>query len=381
MEDWIYITAKLTPRFHQMTLDEFLCAEYEMPEPVSIGVAGTKTYRAKSVSKRLEQKVNIPALIGVLDRYNAKHRELFAAEKHDLYRTFYIPKRSGGMRRIDAPNQELMAALRELKLIFEVEFHALYHTSAFAYVKKRSTLHAIQRHQKNESRWFAKLDLHNFFGSTTLPFVMQMLSQVFPFTEVIKDPHGREALEAALSLAFLDGVLPQGTPISPLITNVMMIPVDFILTKTLRRFEDQTYVYTRYADDFTISSRYNFDVKKIEELVVSVLREFNAPFSINQTKTRYGSSAGRNWNLGLMLTKDNQITVGHKRKAQLQSMLHNFITDADAGTPWPVEEIQYVLGIYSYIHSIEPEATDRIIAYVNAKHRNTDVLRRMKEAV
>lgn len=381
MEDWIYITAKLSPRFHQMTLDEFLCAEFQMPKPASTGVAGTKTYRAKSVSLKLLDSVNVGRLNYALYLFNEKHADLFQADRRSLYHTFYIPKKSGGMRRIDAPNKELMTALRELKLIFENEFHALYHTSAFAYVKKRSTLHAMQRHQKNESRWFAKLDLHNFFGSTTLPFVMQMLSMIFPFCEVIKDPVGKAELEKALSLAFLDGVLPQGTPISPLITNIMMIPVDFLLTKKLRSFEDQTYVYTRYADDFTISSRYNFDVKKIEELVVSVLQEFNAPFSINQTKTRYGSSAGRNWNLGLMLTKDNQITVGHKRKAQLECMLHNFISDADAGTLWPVEEIQYVLGIYSYIHSIEPEATDRIIAYVNNKHRNTDVLRRMKEAV
>ena len=36
--------------------------------------------------------------------------------------------------------------------------------------------------------------------------------------------------------------------ISSLITNVMMIPVDFKLTKAFRNYEKQRFVYTRYAD-------------------------------------------------------------------------------------------------------------------------------------
>ena len=102
-----------------------------------------------------------------------------------------------------------------------------YHTAAFAYVKKRSTVDAVKRHQKNSSKWFAKLDLHDFFGSTTLDYAISMFSMVFPFSEIVKEPQGEEALRTAMSLAFLNGGLPQGTPISPLITNVMMIPVDF----------------------------------------------------------------------------------------------------------------------------------------------------------
>lgn len=381
MEQMIYITARLTPRYHQMTLEEFLDAEFELPKATSGGIAGTRTYRGDRVPEKLLTKTDVPELIGVLAWFNSKHKDLMERNRRDLYRTFFIPKKSGGLRRIDAPNQELMSALRELKLIFENNFHALYHTSAYAYVKKRCCRNAIERHQANESRWFAKLDLHNFFGSTTLEFVMQMFSVIFPFSEVCKDPDGREQLRTALSLAFLDGVLPQGTPISPMITNVMMIPVDFALTKALRNFENQTYIYTRYADDFLISSRYDFDVKKIEDLVVGTLQSFNAPFSINAQKTRYGSSAGQNWNLGLMLNKDNQITVGYKRKKQLQSMLHNFLVSAEAGQPWSVEEVQYALGVFSYIRSIEPEATDKIVAHINMKHGNTNVLKQMKEAV
>ena len=378
MENKIYITAMVSPQYVQMTLDDFLFGEFKQPAERNMGVATTKTVRTEHLSERLLNSINLNRLVGCLASFNQKHADLRSKDRHSLYHTFYIPKKSGGMRKIDAPNPELMEALRELKLLLETEFHALYHTSAYAYVKKRSTLHAIQKHQKNESKWFAKLDLSNFFGSTTLSYVMKMLAVIFPFCEVIRNERGRQELETALSLAFLDGVLPQGTPISPMLTNLMMIPVDFSLTKKLRDFEQQSFVYTRYADDFTISSRYDFDIRKVEDLIISTLAEFDAPFSVNQKKTRYGSSSGKNWNLGLMLNKDNEITVGHKRKAQFQSMLHNFIMSVNSGTPWSVGEIQYVMGIHSYISGIEPEAAARIVSYVNAKHGNIDVLKLMK---
>lgn len=49
-----------------------------------------------------------------------------------------------------------MDALRRLKTMLEEDFHVLYHTSAFAYIKKRCTVDAVKRHQKNESKWFGK---------------------------------------------------------------------------------------------------------------------------------------------------------------------------------------------------------------------------------
>ena len=189
---------------------------------------------------------------------------------------------------------------------------------------------------------------------------------------------GREELKKALDLAFLDGGLPQGTPISPTITNIMMIPVDFKLYNTLRKFENQRYVYTRYADDFIISSRFEFDVHKIEDVVVSTLESFHAPFSINAAKTRYGSSAGRNWNLGVMLNKDNEITIGHKKKRQFQSMLYNYITDRKNGVQWQREDVQVMHGLHSYYRMVEEKPIDAIVKHINEK-MGVDVIQMMKD--
>lgn len=374
----VYITVRQSPIYHQMTLEEFLFQNFQAPAVVNANMANTKTYEFECASEHFTSKLDVGSLICKLERYNQSVAYLREKDRHSLYDSFHIPKKSGGLRKIDAPLPELMDALRRLKTIFEEDFHALYHTAAFAYVKNRCTVDAVKRHQQNNSKWFGKLDLHNFFGSTTPEFVMSMLSMVYPFSEVVKVPQGRQELRTALELAFLDGVLPQGTPLSPLITNVMMIPVDFKLSKAFRNFHKQRFIYTRYADDFIISSKYDFDVHAVEELVVQTLKDFGAPFSINNTKTRYGSSSGRNWNLGVMLNKNNEITVGNKKKRQFQSMLYNYITDKKNGVEWNREDIQVMQGLHSYYRMVEKETIDAIVKHINEK-MEVDVLRLIKD--
>ena len=374
----VYITVMQSPIYHQMTLEEFLFQNFQAQTILNTNVSNTRTYAYETVSEHFTSRIDTDALIRKLVRFNDQTEALRAQERSTLYETFHIPKKSGGLRRIDAPKPELMNALRNLKTIFEEDFHALYHTSAFAYVKNRCTVDAVKRHQKNNSKWFGKLDLHDFFGSTTLDYVIKMFSMVFPFSEIVKFPNGEAELRKALDLAFLNGGLPQGTPLSPLITNVMMIPVDYKLANAVRDFDKQRFIYTRYADDFIISSKVDFDVHRVEKLVVDTLHEFGAPFTINESKTRYGSSAGRNWNLGVMLNKDNEITVGHKKKRQFQSMLYNYITDKRKGISWPREDIQTMQGLHSYYRMVEPETIDAIVKHTNEK-METDVLRLIKD--
>lgn len=374
----VYITVMQSPIYHQMTLEEFLFQNFQAQTILNTNVSNTRTYAYETVSEHFTSRIDTDALIRKLVRFNDQTEAFRAQERSTLYETFHIPKKSGGLRRIDAPKPELMNALRNLKTIFEEDFHALYHTSAFAYVKNRCTVDAVKRHQKNNSKWFGKLDLHDFFGSTTLDYVIKMFSMVFPFSEIVKFPNGEAELRKALDLAFLNGGLPQGTPLSPLITNVMMIPIDYKLANAFRDFDKQRFIYTRYADDFIISSKVDFDVHRVEKLVVDTLHEFGAPFTINESKTRYGSSAGRNWNLGVMLNKDNEITVGHKKKRQFQSMLYNYITDKRKGISWPREDIQTMQGLHSYYRMVEPETIDAIVKHTNEK-METDVLRLIKD--
>lgn len=373
-----YITVKQPPMYHQMTLEEFLFGADVSDQMLSSNLSNTKTYEFDRISNRFLDTIDVQELIQVLTVFNEQTKTLREKPRHDLYREFHIPKKSGGLRKIDAPEPELMDALRRLKTIFEEDFKALYHTSAFAYIKHRSIIDCIKRHQANESKWFGKYDLSNFFGSTTPEFVLYMFSMVFPFSEIMKDEIGRQEFETAVSLAFLDGGLPQGTPISPTITNIMMTPVDFKLANGFRDFNDQRFIYTRYADDFQVSSKYTFSFREVEKFISDTLHEFGAPFQINSSKTRYGSSAGSNWNLGIMLNKDNEITVGYKKKKQFQAMLSSYIMDRKNGVVWDKSDIQTMDGYRNYYRMVEGDTIDKMVEHIGQKF-GVDVVQMIKQ--
>lgn len=373
----VYVTVRQSPMYKQMTLEDFLFNSVSSNSLVNNNIGNTRTYCFEELPFRLSAAVRKQALIKRLKEFNAETDPLRECDRRKLYYSFFIPKRSGGRRRIDAPNFELMDALRNLKKIFEVDFGVLYHTTSFAYVKGRSTLDAVKRHQANESKWFGKFDLSNFFGSTTMDFVMKQFAMIYPFSEIVKEDEGRIELEKALELAFLNGGLPQGTPISPLISNIIMIPIDYKLSNILRDFDGNRFVYTRYADDFIISSRHDFNFRNVENLMLETFEEFGTPFSLNREKTRYGSSSGRNWNLGVMLNSQNQITIGRAKKRVLECILHEYASDVTQGSRWSLEDVQVLAGQLSYYRMVEREAIDNIIAHIGGKH-NVDIMSEIK---
>ena len=365
-----YITISQPPKSHQITLEDILTKElpvYAFQQPT--GESYTLTRVANSVTKQTLANARIRHAVQSILEFNETYKDLFEQPREKLYHTFYIPKKSGGLRRIDEPNPELMGALRRLKEILESDFHAMHHTAAFAYVKGRSTINSLERHQRNHSNWFLKTDFSNFFGSTTLEFTLSMLKIIFPFNYVYElYPDGWKALGKALELGFLNGGLPQGTPLSPALTNLIMLPIDHRLKNDLIKRKEK-FCYTRYADDILISSRRNFTYSEVVNYIDEVLEEFHAPFRIKAEKTRYGSSAGANWNLGVMLNKDGNITIGWRKKKQFHAMVHNFITDFNNNKHWELSDVQTFSGLLSYYYMIEPSYMKGYLDHVYDKYK------------
>ena len=330
-------------------------------------IPNTTTVR-KTEPWNIREYFNTRAFIDALKVFNQGTERLREQNRWDLYDHFKIPKRSGGLRPIDAPKPELGSALLSLRSIIEGAIgNYFHHPCAFAYIRERSTVDLVKVHQKAESRWFAHFDFSNFFGSTTLDFVLRMSEMVYPLNRVMADAEGREEYTKAMELCFLNGGLPQGTQMSPFITNVMMIPVDHELLSVCQHSKPHLY-YTRYADDLIISGRYDFDYRDLERKINEVLSKFGAPFRIKPEKTHYGNRAGRNWILGVMLNKDNQITVGHERKKRFKAMLNNFIVSVEKGVPWEVEDIYQLQGNIAYFRMIEKDNIDKIIKSYNEKY-------------
>ena len=351
-----YITVNREPKMYRITIDDILNGIDESKLVLQKDTRDTTTWKVDEINSCLVRKTDFHSMRVALMEFVARYADLINTKnKETLYRSFKIPKRSGGLRQIDAPNDELKKALYELKLILEKKFYMTYHTCAFAYVHGRCTIDSVKRHQQNNSRWFLKTDMRHFFPSTTPEFLMKMLCMTFPFCEFVRyDIGNKELLESALSICFLRGGLPQGTPTSPMLTNAMMIPIDHAINKMCHEYAPHL-CYTRYADDILISSQYNFKWSDVQGRVISILEAFNAPFTLHPEKTRYGSSSGRNFNLGLMLNVKNQITIGHEKKKVAKACVFQFMTDYEKGKPWCLEDTQHLAGQLSYYKMVEPE--------------------------
>lgn len=361
-----YVITRQVPRSHQITLEEIWSGAADEGKTFNYDVTGTVTRFFERVPRKFAERFDTKSMIDALAQFNSRYAGLFEADRHSLYHSFHIPKKTGGLREINAPYPPLMNALRELKELFERRCGLMYHTSAYAYINGRSTTMAVAKHQENKSKWFLKTDFSDFFGSTTLDFTMKMLDMIFPFSQITALKEGREVLRKSLSLCFLNGGLPQGTPISPMLTNLIMIPIDYVIAKELWA---DGYAYTRYADDILISSRKYFMFMPWVEFINNTLESFEAPFKLKPSKTRYGSSAGSNWNLGVMLNKENDITFGHKNKAQFKAMCDAFIKDMKRGVMWDPHDVNIFSGLLSYYTMVEPDYIKEFIPYINKKHR------------
>lgn len=376
----VYITYNCPERFREMTFEELLRGDFNLANLSTGGHGATRTVICNKVPPRIMRITKVEQMILQLQAFNQQYESLrLTTPRSSLYNHFPIPKASGGLRWIDAPNANLMKALKELKTLFQSWMFADHHTCAFAYVEDRSVLSAAKRHQKFGAWWFAHFDFHGFFPSTTPAFVLSQFELIYPFNLILASPTGHAELLKAIDLCFLNGALPQGTPISPLITNIMMIPFDHAFAKAVNHFEsgkhnpDGTPItdrlcYTRYADDIIVSCKVIFNFHAVERLIVQLLSQMNAPFTLNETKTQFHSRAGRNWILGVMLNKDNQITVGYRKNKIFKATIDTYFRDKQKGKKWPDEDLQSFQGNITWFKDVQPDTTKYIIQKYNAKY-------------
>ena len=322
----------------------------------------TKQITKKKQTLEIDPPNKIPQQIilwqSALKYFATSHPEAMCLTATDIsarYKKHRIKKKNGGYRTINEPDLALKTLQRKI-LELRQTFGNIEHDSAFAYIKGRSIYDAVQRHQNNNSQWFLKVDLKSFFDSCTEDFIYQQLIKIYPYSLLISDENCDTIIKQIINIACLNGVLPQGNPLAPYLTNLIMLPLDY-------RLNTLAPVYTRYSDDMLFSARTKFDLNKTIKNIEHILKD--TPLKINHEKTRLGSRNGNNWNLGLMLNKDNCITIGHEKKRIYKATIDQFLTKPETYT---VQQIQQLAGLTAYYLYIEPAYFNFIINKYNKKH-------------
>jgi RNA-directed DNA polymerase len=155
------------------------------------------------------------------------------------YREFEIPKRSGGRRRIAAPEPPLKALQKRIlrRLLDRLEAHPA--ATGFEHCHSIATNALCHAGQAVVLR----MDIKDFFPSTTERRVRDWFHAI---------GWNRDASSLLTRLVTHRGGLPQGAPTSPRISNLVNHRLDARLEGLARKVGAS---YTRYADDMTFSFR------------------------------------------------------------------------------------------------------------------------------
>ena len=214
-----------------------------------------------------------------------------------------IPKPSGGTRLLGIPTvldrfiQQAIA--QELNLIYDENFSE----NSFGFRPRRAAKDAIKKAESyiNEGyRWVVDIDLEKFFDKVNHDILMYKLSKDIKDKRVLKLI--RKYLQSGI---MINGIVvsneegtPQGGPLSPLLSNIMLDELDKELEKRGHRF-------CRYADDCNIYVKSKRAGERVMENITSFI-EGKLKLKVNINK----SAVERPWKrkflgftLGIMFGK------------------------------------------------------------------------------
>jgi len=223
-----------------------------------------------------------------------------------LYKSFEIPKKSGGKRIILAPNNSLKIIQRCLALLLQAGYQPTQSVNGFVTersVVTNATIHANKKFVLN-------IDLENFFPTISHGRVQTVLQ--------LKPLSLQPTIAGYIAkLACYEGNLPQGAPTSPVLSNLICQRLDSRIEALVKSHK---IAYTRYADDLTFSCDEPFQNGFLNHLDQIIQEE---GFTLNMQKVRLQLRNNRQEVTGL--TVNDKVNVSRKYLGEVRA-LHNWET-------------------------------------------------------
>lgn len=243
--------------------------------------------------------------------------------KPTAIRPVEIPKPNGGVRMLGIPNvgDRLIgqAVYQVLKPIFESGFSA----TSYGFMEGRSAHQAVEQARGyigEGHRWVVDIDLEKFFDRVNHDILMSRIARKVKDKRVLRLI--RRYLQAGI---MIDGIetarqegTPQGSPLSPLLSNILLDELD-------KELERRGHRFVRYADDCNIYVKSEAAGHRVMASITRFLAE-KLKLKVNQEK----STVGRPWKLkflGYSVTVDKspKLKVAPKSVERLQDSLREML--------------------------------------------------------
>lgn len=272
---------------------------------------------------------------------------LYSIYPNNCYTTFEIPKKKGGTRSINAPNDELKEIQRRIAKVLSdykqtilVDNH-IENNISHAFEEGKSIISNAKVHRNK--KLVLNVDLKDFFDS----FHFGRICGYFEKNKYFMLPH--EVAVILTQLSCYEGKLPQGAPTSPIITNLMCQILDAKIINLSKKYK---LSYTRYADDLTFSTNNRQFIDKYNEFVGRLEKIINYEgFEINKGKTRLQYNDSRQVVTGLVVNEKINICRDYYRETR--AMANNLYNNGEFAINGIAGTINQLEGRFSFIDQIE----------------------------
>lgn len=245
---------------------------------------------------------------------NIKESTLDNVLAKSKYHTFEVPKRSGGYRKISAPDDRLKWVQEKLNKYIIKKYEFL--ECQYGFIKGKSIVDNAKIH--NRAKYVLNIDLKDYFPSIHFGRVRGVF---------MGEPFNLPNYVATIlsKIACYHNELPQGSPCSPTISNIICYSLDKQLLNLSKKYN---FNYTRYADDITLSSDYPFPKEIVTRtrdnyvIIGNKLRSIieNQGFTINEKKTNYSWNNERKEVTGLIVNE--KVNIKKIFLKQLRALLN-----------------------------------------------------------
>lgn len=164
-----------------------------------------------------------------------------------------IPKPGGGQRMLGIPSVQDRLIQQALHQILSPLFEETFSTHSYGFRPGRSAAQAVQQARnpiEEGRRWVVDVDLEKFFDRVNHDILMSRLARKVEDKRILKLIRSylqAGSMEGGITTARTEGT-PQGGPLSPLLSNILLTDLD-------RELERRSHRFCRYADDCNIYVR------------------------------------------------------------------------------------------------------------------------------
>lgn len=218
-------------------------------------------------------------------------------------RRVWIPKAGGGQRGLGIPNVVDRMVQQAVRMVLEPLYEPTFHESSHGFRPGRgreTAIMAAYEHVNAGHTWVVDIDLEAFFDRVNHQRLMARIEERVQDSRLRTLIHrmlqAKVVMPSGVLVAVEEGV-PQGGPLSPLLSNIVLDELDQELTRRGHRF-------VRYADDCNIYVKSERAGKRVMQSI-SAFIEKKMRLKVNAKKSAVARPEDRHF-VGFRLKREDE---------------------------------------------------------------------------